>query len=542
MNTIITNANIYTVDPQNPRASAMAIANDRILAVGNEDDIKNINLPDASHLNLNGGFVLPGLIDAHVHLQWTGLGLLEVDLFEVPSIQEAVYRVAVASEATPPGEWVTGRGWTHGVWKEERFPTAKELDPATSQHPVVLTAKSAHAIWVNSLALKICEINRDTPDPMGGHIVRDEQGEPTGVLLENAMYLVDNYMPAPTAARAEAGVIKAMRKMNRCGLTGVHCMDGAGGIQSFNTYQSLHRKGQLSVRIVKQLPVQDLDIVIGAGIHSGFGDNWLRVGGIKIFADGALGARTAAMLEPYEDEPRNRGIVTYEKEALCDAIQRCHSHGLATVIHSIGDRANRDVLDAIELIQNPTNGRAKMNGNGTNKYANIKLRNRVEHAQHLSPCDLPRFSKLDVIASVQPIHATQDMHVVDKYLGPERSKMSYATKSILDSGVRIAFGSDTPIETFDPIVGIHAAVTRRRADGSPSPDGWHSEQRVSVYDAIHAYTMGAAYAGGMDHIVGSIEPGKLADLTILSKDITKIHPDELLSVKVTRTMVNGEWV
>jgi len=545
MNTIITNANIYTVDPKRPYASAMVIANDRILAVGSEDEIKSISLPDATRLNLGGAFIMPGMIDAHVHLQWTGLGLLEVDLFEVPSMQEAVYRVAVAAEQTPAGEWITGRGWTQNVWKENRFPTALDLDPATNQHPVVLTAKSAHAVWVNSLALKICEINRNTPDPIGGHVVRDEHGDPTGVLLENAMYLVDNYLPAPTAARAESGVVKAMRKMNRCGLTGVHCMDGAGGIQSFNTYQSLHRQGKLSVRIVKQLPVQDLDTVIGAGIHSSFGDNWLRVGGIKIFADGALGARTAAMLAPYEDEPRNRGIVTYEKEALCDAMQRCHSNGLATVIHAIGDRANRDVLDALTLVTksprvhtNGTNGHSHENG----KHAPIKLRNRIEHVQHIDACDLPRLAKLDVIASLQPIHATQDMYVVDKYLGPERSKLSYATRSIRDSGARLAFGSDTPIETFDPIVGIHAAVTRRRADGSPGPDGWHGEQRVTVHDAIHAYTMGAAYAGGMENLVGSIEPGKLADITVLSRNITQIASDELLNVKVMRTMVNGDWV
>ena len=528
MNTLLTNANLYTMNPAQPRASAIAIANDRIVAVGSDDEINAIHLPNAQHLNLNGAFVTPGLIDAHLHLQWTGMAMLRVDVYEVKSIREAVERVRARAAQTPPSQWIQGHGWVQSAWGSDEFPTAADLDEATREHPVMLSAKSGHAVWVNSLALQRAGITAGTPDPEGGQIVRDASGNPTGTLLENAMGLMDKVVPPPTPEQEEEATLLAMRAMNQRGLTGVHCMDGGGGIESFKTYQRLHEQGRLTLRIVKQLPSEAMEAAIKAGIHSGLGDAWLRIGGIKLFADGALGPRTAAMLAPYENEPGNLGISTLERETLIEMVLTCNTHGLAAIIHAIGDRANHDVLDAFELSKRQAAPGSR------------PLRNRVEHAQILHPSDIPRFAELDVIASVQPIHATQDMEMADAHWGA-RSATAYCTRSLRDAGARLAFGSDSPVEDFSPLVGIHAAVTRRRANGLPGPDGWYPQQRVSVEDAMRAYTLGAAYAGGMEREIGSLEAGKLADLVMFSHDITAIPPEELLSVRVQQVMVNGAW-
>jgi predicted amidohydrolase YtcJ len=532
MNILITNANIYTVDPLQPRASAIAIANDRIVAVGSDAEIGAICLPGAQTLDLNGAFVVPGMIDAHLHLMWTGLAMMRVDIFEAPSVSTVVERVRAKAAQMPRDQWIQGHGWMQSLWGGN-FPTAANLDAATTDHPVALSAKSGHATWANSLALQRAGITSQTPDPEGGLIVRDADGHPTGVLLENAMGLLAQYIPGPSAELEEQAALLAMEAMNRKGLTGVHCMDGGGGIQSFRAYQRLREQGTARLlRIVKQLPVEELDAVINAGIRSGFGDAWLRIGGIKMFADGALGPRTAAMLAPYEGETDNTGISTFEREALFETVIKANTNGLAAVIHAIGDRANHDVLDAFEVSGQHALREPRAVANG--------LRNRIEHAQILHPDDIARFARLNVIASVQPIHATQDMLMADKHWG-KRSANAYAIRALRDSGAHLAFGSDSPVENFDPLVGMHAAVTRRRADGTPGPAGWYPEQRVSIENAIRAYTIGAAYAGGMEREVGSLEAGKLADLVVLSDDLTRMPADELLSVKVQRVMIDGLW-
>ena len=546
MNLLITNANIYTVNPAQTRATAIAIANDRIIAVGTEAEIEAIHLPGSERLDLNGAFVLPGLIDAHLHLMWTGFAMQRVILFEVPSRREAVERVRARAAQTPPGQWIQGTGWMQSLWQDQSFPTAAELDQATREHPVALTAKSGHAMWVNSLALQLAGIGMQTPDPEGGMLVRDVEGHPSGTLLENAMGLVADHIPDPTPAQEEIATLLATAAMNQVGLTGVHCMDGGGGIRSFKTYQRLREQGKLTLRIVKQLPVEELDAILKAGLRSGFGDAWLRIGGVKMFADGALGPRTAAMLQPYEGEPANYGISTIERETLFEHVMRCNANGLAAVVHAIGDRANHDVLDAFEVARenSPESTQRSQRGNNESSAVSaisaVSLRNRVEHAQILHPDDIRRFAELNVVASVQPIHATQDMLMADAHWG-KRSANAYAFRALRDSGAQLAFGSDSPVETFDPLVGIHAAVTRQRADGTPGAEGWYPEQRVSIDDAIRAYTLGAAYAGGMEHEVGSLEAGKLADLVVLSRDMTALPPDELLSARVERVMVNGEW-
>lgn len=544
MNLLLTNARVYTVNPNQPRASAIAIAGNRILAVGSDDEIAALRLPGMQRLDMRGAFVLPGLIDAHLHLEYTGFALQRVNVDEVPSVEEAVRRVRDRAAQTPLGEWIQGWGWQQAIWGGQ-FPTAAQLDAATQTHPVALRAKSGHALWVNSFALRIAGVTRDTPDPAGGEIVRDAQGEPTGVLLESAMALVARVIPPPAPEQEEEATLVAMRAMNSAGLTGVHCMDGAGGIGTFNTYQRLRKQGRSTLRICKQLPFEDLDVIIAAGLRSGFGDAWLRIGGVKIFADGALGPRTAWMIEPYEGEPNNHGIALYDSEQLVEFVTKAHVHGLSVTTHAIGDRANRAVLDAYALATQDAGRKtqdAKRRTQDDRPSSSIPrpLRDRIEHAQLLHPDDIARFGRLGVIASVQPIHATQDMFMVDRYWG-RRGRYAYAFRDLLRGGARLALGSDSPVETFDPLVGIHAAVTRQRRDGTPL-GGWYPDQRLTIEEAIYGYTMGAAYAGYSDHELGSIEPGKLADLTVLSHDLTTIPPEDILDVKVERVMVDGEWM
>lgn len=550
MNLLLTHARVYTVNPRQPRASAIAIAGNRILAVGNDDEIEAIRLPNMQRLDMQGAFVLPGLVDAHVHLEHTGFALQRVNVDEVPSADEAVHRVRNRAAQTPAGEWIQGWGWQQAIWGGA-FPTATQLDAATPAHPVALRAKSGHALWVNSAALHLAGITRQTPNPPGGEIVRDAQGEPTGVLLENAMALVARVIPPPTPAQEEEATLLAMRAMNAAGLTGVHCMDGAGGIGTFNTYQRLRAQGRSTLRICKQLPVEDLNAIISAGLRSGFGDAWLRIGGIKIFADGALGPRTAWMIEPYEGEPENCGIALYAPEQLVAFVTKAHAHGLSVTTHAIGDRANRAVLDAYALAMQDagrmTHDARRMMHDDRPLSSVIRsssvtrpLRDRIEHAQVLHPDDIARFGQLGIIASVQPIHATQDMFMVDRSWG-RRGRYAYAFRDLLNGGARLALGSDSPVETFDPLAGIHAAVTRQRRDGTPA-GGWYPDQRLTVEEAIYGYTLGAAYAGYSEHELGSIEPGKLADLTVLSHDLTAIPPEDILNVKVERVMVDGEWV
>jgi predicted amidohydrolase YtcJ len=431
------------------------------------------------------------------------------------------------------------------VWGGD-FPTAQQLDAATTDHPVALSAKSGHARWCNSRALRLAGITRDSADPIGGEIVRDASGEPNGVLLENAMGLVSAVIPEPTRQEEEEATLVAMRGMNRSGLTAVHCMDGAGGIGTFNTYLRLREQRCSTLRIGKHLPVEDIDEVIGAGLRSGFGDEWVRIIGIKVFTDGALGPKTAWMLEPYENEPHNTGIAIYDPEQLVEFVQKAHSAGLSVSTHAIGDRANRVMLDALETARS---GEGETGGKWESGIApsplptfssSPRLRDRIEHAQVVHPDDFVRFGKLGLIAAVQPIHATQDMFMVDRYWG-RRGQHAYAFRDLMKAGATLALGSDTPVETFDPLVGMQAAMTRQRRDGTPA-GGWYPEQRLSIEAAIHGYTMGAAYAGYMEREQGSIEAGKLADLTVLSHDLTAIAPEDILNVKVERVMLGGEWI
>jgi hypothetical protein len=526
-NWLLTNANVYTVNPRQPRADSIAIANNRIVAVGRASELDGIRLPELQRVDMKGAFVLPGLIDAHLHLQHTGFAATDVSLDGVDSLAESLRRVSERVAITPKGEWIKGWGWLQSLWDPPVFPTRQQLDAISPDHPIALHAKSGHALWANSLALTLAGVDRDTPDTSGGQIERDAIGDPTGIFLETAEELVMRAIPKKTHAQQDKAVADVMRAMNKAGLTSVHCMDGDGGINSFKTYQRVLESGQATLRIVKMLPVQDLDGLVDSGLRSGFGGPWLRIGNVKIFTDGALGPRTAWMAAGYEGEPANHGLPIYDPELLVEFTRKAHGAGLGVVVHAIGDRANHEMLNAIEISRRET-----LNG---------RFRDRIEHAQVLLPGDVSRFAQLNVIASMQPIHCTSDMHMVDANWGASRAPNAYAWRTLWDSGARLAFGSDAPVETFDPLTGIYAAVTRRRANGSHAPSGWQTQEAVTIDETLYAYTLGAAYAGYNDHELGSIEPGKLADLTVLSQDLTAIPAEQILSTTVLRVMVDGEW-
>ncbi len=533
---ILLNARIYTMEAARPIAHAIAIRDNQIVAVGDEQFMLRM-LPHAQKIDLHDRCVIPGLIDAHLHAEWTALGLKNVDA-ETPTLDEVLRRVEEFAQKTPPGQWIRGHGWNQNVWGPQlaggNFPTKADLDRVAPEHPVFLTAKSGHAAWANSLALKLAGITSSTPNPIGGEIVRDAAagagGEPTGIFFEDALELVSKIIPEPTAQQVADALRDALPLFQRVGLTGVHDFDGARALQA---WQILKENDELNFRVSKTIPIALLDHAIALGIRSGFGDDRLRLNSVKSFADGALGPQTALMIDPYEGSNDKRGISTLDKEEMIENVRKAGAAGLSSTIHAIGDKANHDVLDVFEAIRAEEKLRQE---EGT-----PRLRHRIEHVQLLYPDDFNRLGQLGIIASMQPSHATSDMLIADKYWGA-RSAGAYAWRTQLNAGARLAFGSDSPVESFNPFLGIHAAVTRRRADGSPQADGWYSEQRLTVAEAVHGFTLGAAYASYDEARKGSLAPGKLADLIVLDRDIFTVDPMEIAETKVLATMIDGQFV
>jgi predicted amidohydrolase YtcJ len=522
---VLYNGNIHTMDATRPRVEAVAITHNRILAVGDNEAMQALLAPNGQAIDLAGQTVTPGFNDAHLHFLSYGFKLGEIDVDLVPTPEEALRRVKALAAETPAGRWLKGRGWDQSIWSGGAFPTATMLDAATTEHPVFLRRKCGHVGWANSMALAQAGITATTVDPPGGEIERDPQtGQPTGILKERAMRLVFDVIPEPTAAENREALLRAIASVHAYGITSVGNMEDT---RTFQALQDLKAAGKLSVRVLMQIPEERLDGAIAAGVQSGFGDDWLKIGGVKIFADGSLGGRTAFMLEPYQNEPDNVGIVVSDADHLNTVVEKAARAGLASMVHAIGDRSNREVLDAVE--------RTRRAGIG------LHLRHRIEHAQILHPDDLPRFAELGVIASPQPIHCVEDMVMAQNVWG-ERCAGAYAWRSLIDSGAHMAFSSDAPVSTPNVILGLHAAITRRRLDGYPGPDGWHGEQRLTIEEAVNAYTMEAAYAAGEETLKGSLTPGKLADLTVLSQDIFTISPDALLETDVTMTVVDGRVV
>jgi len=521
---LLFNANIYTQNKSQPTASALVIDREWIVAVGAADDLSS-QYPSAEMEDMGGRVILPGLTDAHIHLKNYALVLQKVEC-ETDTKEECLRRVAERVKTTQPGEWVLGHGWNQNTWGI--WPTARELDAIAPNNPVYLTAKSLHAGLVNTAAMKLANITNQTSDPLNGQIQRDAAGAATGILLETAMELASNTIPEPTIAETVQAIEKAQHILWKMGLTGIHDFDRR---DSFIALQMLHGQNKLKLRVLKNLPIELLDQVYEVGLQAGFGDDVLRIGNIKVFMDGALGPHTAAMFQPYIGEEENRGILNMDGEELFEHGRKAAQAGLGMTVHAIGDRANHEVLNAYEQLHN-----YETENNLPHR------RHRIEHVQVLHPDDLHRLGKMNVVASMQPIHAISDMKMAGEFWGPERAKFSYAWRTQLDNGARLAFGSDAPVDLPNPFLGLHAAVTRRRADGSPSAEGWYPEQKLTMAEAWEAYTIGPAYAASMENRLGRLAANHLADLIVLEKDPFTCDPDELLAVQSSATMVGGEWV
>lgn len=526
---ILLNGNIHTMNPEKHRATALAIWREHIVAVGDDDEIADLASRYTRITNLEGLNIFPGLIDAHIHWEGYARSLQAVDLWEVPTKAEALRRVAAKVNQTPPGEWIYGRGWFQDIWDGKAFPTAADLDSVAPRNPVYLTAKSGHAAWVNSLALKQANITVNTPNPSGGGIHHLADGSPSGILLEDpAMDLVYNQIPKPTRAQLVEWMADAQAKALQMGLVGFHDFDDPSCMDAL---QVLREHGDLQMRVVKQINKDWLESAIALGIRSGFGDDWIRFGGLKLFADGALGPRTALMIQPYENEPDNTGIAVVEKEEMMALIRKASANGLLSTVHAIGDRAVHDVLDIFDFVRQEESER------GVDRDL---LRHRIEHVQIIHPMDVGRLAELDVIASMQPIHMAGDYQMAEAVWG-ERAEYSYAWRKQLAAGAVLAFGSDAPIEPVDPLKGIHTALTRRKADGSPGPAGWYPQERLNMREALRAYTHAPAYAAGMEHYSGMLAPGYLADLIALDHDLFTVPPMDILEIQVKGTMVGGQW-
>jgi predicted amidohydrolase YtcJ len=555
---LFTGGAVYTADPARPWVAAVAVREGRILAAGSAADLAELKGPSTVVTNLAGKLLLPGFTESHVHFIELSLRAAQVEATEARSAGEVIELVRAklnSSDSAGPARsdaWIRGGGWNANIWTDGVAPHRALLDAVAPETPIALDSKALHALWVNSAALRIAGIDAATPDVPGGIIERDADGVPTGILHENAVDLVARCYPKPDLTATTAAVQAATPGMWATGIVALHNANDSGDGLAFRTYQELRRRGELGLRVLQQFPVCNLDHLRAVGLRSGLGDAWLRVGGVKMFADGALGSRTASMLKPYVDEPNNWGVAATDPEEMLEQALAASAAGLSLTIHAIGDRANRDVLNVLAEVRRQEASQRIANGESANRrmvnnnapsaisYTPSATRHRIEHVQCIHPADLPRLAQLDVIASVQPIHATSDMRIVDRYWGPARAPNAYPFRRLLDSGARLVFGSDGPIEPHAPLIGIHAAVTRRRGDGSPGPEGWQGQERITVAEAVDAYTYWPAHVAGEESYRGSITPGKVADLVVLSQDIFRIDPMEITKSRVELTVVAGK--
>ncbi|MFL5735707.1 MAG: amidohydrolase [Chloroflexia bacterium] len=521
---IIENARIYTMDRHMPVLEALAWRDGHILNPGAGATESLAKAGRALRVDLQGRTVIPGLIDAHIHFLSYSRSLTKIDLDGVASKEEALAMVAARAREVGPGQWVLGGGWNNNLWSPPDFPTRHDLDRVAPANPVLLDRKDLHSCWINSLALERGGIDRETPDPPGAAIGRDEAGEPDGMLYESAVRLARDAVDEPPPDDL-AAMRRGMQMVASMGLTGIHAPEGP---DAFSAFQYLEASGELGLRVAMLLPYWGLDDAIKLGLRTGFGSERLAIGPVKIFSDGSLGSRTAEMLEPYEGEREYRGIGTIPQEELEAAVVRAAAAGIPSAIHAIGDAANRRVLDAFQKAREKEEP-----GPGG------PLLHRIEHAQLLHPDDIPRFAALGVAASMQPLHATSDMRAADR-LWSERSRYGYAWRSLLDARALVAFGSDAPVETPNPFAGIHAAVTRQDAQDQPE-GGWHPQERITVEEAVRAYTESAARSAPyLPGVTGTLAAGSVTDLVVLDRDIFAVDPAEIKEARPLATVVGGE--
>lgn len=534
---LITNGKIYTMDANNSVVEALAIRDGKIIDAGTTADITGRYA--ASRLeNLNGQAAYPGFTDAHLHLMGIGRALQRIDLIGTKNFETILEKVKAKAATVPAGQWIQGRGWDQNDWEKKEFPTNEALNALTPDHYVVLGRVDGHAILVNQKVLNLVGITRATQDPPGGQILRNAAGDPTGVLIDNAMDIVYNIIPPPSLAEDREALDLAMESCLAAGLTSVH--DAGVDTTGLRLYHDYGANQRLRLRIYAMLDGMQVGLSPTGGFMSlrdifikgpqkNLYNNFLSIASVKLYSDGALGSRGAALLQPYSDDPKNSGLEVTAKDRIQQITEEAIQYGYQVNTHAIGDRGNRNVIDAYETAFK------KFNADGKTK------RFRIEHAQVISLDDIPRLAPLGIIASMQPTHCTSDMYWAQDRLGAQRVLGAYAWKRLMDSGALICNGSDAPVESNNPLWGIYAAVTRQDHEGKPD-GGWYPDQRMTVFEAIKGFTINAAYAAFEEDIKGSLEKGKLADIVVLSNDITTIPPKEILNTKVERTFVNGKVV
>src|SRR4051794_12648959 len=508
---IIVNAKVHTMDKDRPIAEAVAIADDRIAAIGSTRDIKALAKSKTRVIDAKQRLVLPGFNDSHVHYLMGGFSLSNVDLRDAKSPEEMAKRLGEYASKIPRGRWIEGGDWDHEKWPGTQLPTKEMIDAVTPNNPVWINRLDGHMALANSVALKLARVTKETQDPPGGVIVRDKNGEPTGVLKDGAETLIDRVIPAKSFDEKHRAALAATEHAAKCGVTSVTDMSAGDDV---GLYQYMLERGELKNRIYAIRSIVSWEVLEQTGVRAAFGGDTLRIGGLKGFADGSLGSTTAFFFEPYNDSPNTRGLLFDQmlpEGIMLKRVEGADRAGLQVMIHAIGDEANKRILDIYKEI-------ADKNGTRDHRF-------RIEHAQHLRTSEIPRFGGQKVIASMQPYHAADDGRWCNKRLGAERSKGAYAFRTLLDTGAVLAFGSDWTVAPLNPLEGLKAAVTRQTLDGK-HPGGWLPEQKITLDEAVHAFTVGSAYAEFAEKVKGAIAPGKLADLVMLDRDIYASNPTE----------------
>ncbi len=536
---ILHGGKIYTVDDREPWAEAVAIAGDTIVAVGADDEILPLAGSDTRRINLAGRLALPGLCDAHIHFYHWSVGRRQVQLAGTRSKAEMLERIAERVKETPPGQWIVGQGWNESLWGETEFPTRADLDPITGpDRPALFSRSDMHGAVANSAALYLAGIDASTPNPPGGIIDRDAEGKPTGVLRELAIALVGRHIPSVDGQQLDQTFQDGIRALHELGITAIHdqrVKEGTDGPRVLRGLQRLHRQGRLQLRVSCNIAAKDLACVDSVGLQTGLGDNFLRIGHIKVFSDGSLGSRTAWMLQPFRkltpNEPDNFGVNVTPVEQMARQFRQATELGFPISVHAIGDRAIRVCLDIFEEL--------------ADGGLQPPIPHRIEHVQTLDPADLSRLAQLQITASMQPIHCTDDMDTADLLLG-DRAKYTYTFRSLWDSGALLAFGSDAPVSDPNPFLGIHAALFRQRPDRMEQP-AWYPQERLTLEQVLYGYTMGAARAAGWESVIGSISPGKRADMIVLDRDLFDlvekgVASTEIASTRVDLTVFDGQLV
>jgi predicted amidohydrolase YtcJ len=515
---------VWTGDSARPWAQAVAISGEKISAVGDSSSIA-AQAGSGTRIIRNGAMVVPGFMDGHTHFIYGGFQLTQVDLRDADSPQEFVRRIKNYAAKAKPGEWILGGNWDHERWAGTPLPDRSWIDSVTPNNPVFVDRLDGHMTLANSVALKLAHVDRSTKDVAGGTIVRRPDGEPTGVVKDAAQNLVAAVLPTPSPQQSDAAIERAMRWAASHGVTGV--ADVSVPWFEVDALQRAHAAGRMITRVAVYVPLQDWRRMAELVKAKGVGDDWLRVAGVKGYVDGSLGSTTALFYEPYKDAPQTSGLLVTPEDSLRSWIGSADSAGVQVAIHAIGDRANGLLLDIYDSV-------GKAHGPRDRRF-------RIEHAQHLRRQDIDRIARLGVIASMQPYHAVDDGRWAEKRIGPERIKTTYAFRSLIDAGARLAFGSDWTVAPLDPLLGIFAAVTRRTWDGK-NPGGWVPEQKITVEEALRAYTAGDAYGVFAEQKRGKLAPGYLADVTVIDRDLTKIPPEAIEKARVLATVVGGKVV